>query len=415
VTIAQLLIALIAILAAAKLCGELAERLGQPAVLGEMVGGVLIGVSGLGLIDPHQETIHLLAELGVVLLLFMIGLETDLKKLLSVGVASTSVALVGVALPFLLGYLVGHFLGYSQLLSIYLGAALTATSVGITARVFSDLGHLQTREAQVILGAAVIDDILGLIILAVVGELASGQTITASTVAKTSAIAFGFVAVAVVVGTLLAPALIRLVARVRVAKALMFSAIIFAFVLAFLAERAGSALIVGAFAAGLVLAKTEKGPQIAREVQDLAQFFIPIFFVVVGAAVDLRMMNPMEPASRQFLVIGLLLSAVAIVGKIAAGAAAAGQGLRKIVVGVGMIPRGEVGLIFATMGLQTGVLSSGLYGSVALMVIITTFVTPPVLRMLLAPRRGPGEPYVSEVTRLITEAPSDDERFHRKR
>jgi Kef-type K+ transport system membrane component KefB len=406
--IAGFLVALTAILIAAKLFGEIAERLGQPAVLGELVGGVILGVSGLRLIDPHQETIHLLSELGVVLLLFMIGLETDLKKLLAVGGSATAVAFVGVAIPFLLGFLVGRLLDYSTLLSIFLGAALTATSVGITARVLSDLGHLQSRESQVILGAAVIDDILGLIILSVVSGLAAGEKLSVLSIIRTSVVAFGFVALALAVGSRLAPFLMRVIARVHVAKALLFSAMVFAFTLAFLAEKAGSALIVGAFAAGLVLTRTEKGPQIQAEVHDLAQFFIPIFFVSVGAAVDLRTLNPLDPQSRGFLFIGILLTAVAILGKALAGFAAFGKGIRKTVVGIGMIPRGEVGLIFATIGLSSGLLSSGLFSSVAMMVMVTTFVTPPLLRVVLRGKAGGGQAAVSTVAQIITEAPSDD-------
>jgi Kef-type K+ transport system membrane component KefB len=404
------LLALIAILAAAKLFGEIAERFGQPAVLGELIGGMIIGVSGLRLVDPHQETVHLVAELGVVLLLFMIGLETDLNKLLAVGGTATAVAFVGVVVPFVLGYLVGRLLNYPTLLSIFLGAALTATSVGITARVLSDLGHLQTREAQVILGAAVIDDILGLIILAVVSELAAGEQISILGVVRISAVAFGFVVVALIIGTLLARPLIGLITRLRVAKALLFWSIIFAFSLAFLAEQAGSALIVGAFAAGLVLTKTERGPQIAHEVHDLAQFFIPIFFVAVGAAVDLRTLNPFHVESRSFLVIGVLLTAVGILGKAIAGYAARGAHIRKTVVGVGMIPRGEVGLIFATIGLSSGVLNTGLYSSVALMVMVTTFVTPPLLRLALRGRAGTEPVKVTGVTRIVTETLSDEPR-----
>ena len=407
-SVADLLLALIAILIAAKLFGELAERFGQPAVLGELIGGVVIGVSGLRLIDPHQEAVHLLAELGVVLLLFMIGLETDLGKLISVGGTSTAVALVGVALPFLLGYLVGSLLQYPPLLSIFLGAALTATSVGITARVLSDLGHLQSRESQVILGAAVIDDVLGLIILAVVSGLARGEDLSIWSITKTTVTAFGFVALALVIGSLLAPALIRIVTRVRVAKALLFSAIVFAFTFAYLADLAGSALIVGAFAAGLVLTHTEKGHQIAGEVHDLAQFFIPIFFVSVGAAVDLRTLNPLNVETRSFLIIGVLLTAVGIVGKALAGFAARGEGIRKAVVGVGMIPRGEVGLIFATIGLSSGVLGPGLYSSVTLMVLATTFVTPPLLRWVLRGEKGAPQPGLSMLTSLVTEAPGDE-------
>ncbi|HVS31080.1 MAG TPA: cation:proton antiporter, partial [Thermoanaerobaculia bacterium] len=377
-TISALLLSLLAIFAAAKIFGELAERIGQPAVLGEMVGGIVIGVSGLHWIDPHNEVLHVLAELGVLLLLFLIGLETDLKRLLSVGGASTSVAIVGVVLPFGAGYGVGYWLGYPTTVAVFLGAALTATSVGITARVLSDLGHLKSDEAQVILGAAVLDDIVGLVLLTVISAVAAGEELTTTGVLRVFAVAFGFVVMAMIIGSFLAPRLISMVARLRVAKALFFASVMFGFALAYLADLFGSALIIGSFAAGLVLARTDKGRDIEHQVHDVAQFFIPIFFVSVGAAVDLRALNPFNPATRQFLVIGLVLTVVAIIGKLLAGYAAFGRPLRKTVIGVGMVPRGEVGLIFAQLGLTAGLLSAGLYSSVAMMVIVTTFVTPPV-------------------------------------
>jgi Kef-type K+ transport system membrane component KefB len=404
--IAEFLLTLIAIFAAAKLFGEIAERFGQPAVLGELLGGIIVGVSGLHLVNPHDTTIHLLSELGVILLLFLIGLETDLHKLMSVGVSSAAVALVGVALPFVLGYAVGMYLGYSSVLSLFLGAALTATSVGITARVLSDLGHLQDPESQVILGAAVIDDVIGLVLLAIVSSLAAGEPLTALTVAKISAIAFGFVGIAIVVGGKAAPYLIRLIAKLRVGGALFFASLMFALALAYFAASLGSAMIVGAFAAGLVLAKTDKGPQIEKEVHDIAQFFIPIFFVSVGAAVDLSSMNPFNPDTRKYFFVGVLLTVVAIIGKIAAGWAATDRSLRKLVIGIGMIPRGEVGLIFAQIGLAAKLLYPGLYSSIALMVIVTTFITPIILRMLLT--KGTSVE-VTGVAELVTESPLEDE------
>ena len=406
-TIAELLLALLGIFVTAKLFGELAERIGQPAVLGEMIGGIVIGVSGLHLIDAHNPVLHVLAELGVILLLFLIGLETDIQRLLSVGGAATSVAAVGVLLPFVAGFGVGAALGYSTTVSVFLGAALTATSVGITARVLSDLGHLKSDEAQVILGAAVVDDILGLVLLTVISAIAAGERMTALGVTKIVAIAFGFVALAVAIGSLLAPRLIALVTRLRVGKALFFASIMFAFALAYLADLAGSALIIGAFAAGLVLAKTDRGRDIEHEVYDVAQFFIPIFFVSVGAAVDLGALNPFHSGTRPFFIIGVLLTIVAIAGKMAAGYAAFGRPLRKLVIGVGMVPRGEVGLIFAQLGLSTGLLSTGLYSSVALMVMITTFIAPPALRSLLA--RAQQQDAESALCDVVTEAFTDDE------
>lgn len=409
-SVASLLLSLIVIFAAAKLFGELAERIGQPAVLGEMVGGIAVGLSGLQLVDAHDAVLHLMSELGVLLLLFLIGLETDMHRLFSVGGASASVAVAGVVLPFVGGYYAGLWLGYPAAVAVFLGAILTATSVGITARVLADLGQLKTDESQVILGAAVIDDIVGLVLLSVVSAIAAGEKLTASAITKVFATAFGFVALALVVGSILAPRLIAWIARLRVGKALFFASIMFAFGLAWLADLIGSAMIIGAFAAGLVLAKTERGRDIETEVHHVAQFFIPIFFVSVGAAVDLRALSPFGAGTRQFFMIGLLLTTVAVIGKLLAGYAAFGRPMRKLVIGVGMVPRGEVGLIFAQLGLSAGLLSAGLYSSVTLMVMVTTFVAPPTLRALLAnAKKEPEKGEESALADLVTEAMSDGE------
>ncbi|MFZ2490757.1 MAG: cation:proton antiporter [Thermoanaerobaculia bacterium] len=406
--VAEFLLALIAIFVAAKVFGEIAERLGQPAVLGELVGGVLIGVSGLHLVDPHDVTIHLLSELGVILLLFLIGLETDLRKLMAVGGSAAAVAVVGVALPFVGGFLFGHFMGLTSLVSLFLGAALTATSVGITARVLSDLGHLQDPESQVILGAAVVDDIIGLVLLTMMGTLAAGGALTFGGVSKVVLIAFGFVILAIVIGSKLAPWLIRTIDRIGMARGLFFASVIFAFVLAYLAHEVGSAIIIGSFAAGLVLARTERGKDIEHEVHDVAQFFIPIFFVVVGAAVDLKAINPFDAEARQFFLIGLALTAIGIVGKVAAGYVVWKKGMNRTLIGVGMIPRGEVGLIFAQIGLSTKLLTAGLYSAVALMVMLTTFIAPPLLRRLLVAReRTAGDQEI--LGEYVMEAPLDDD------
>jgi Kef-type K+ transport system membrane component KefB len=405
--IAEFLLALIAIFVAAKAFGEIAERLGQPAVLGELIGGVVVGVSGLHLVDPHDVTIHLLSELGVILLLFLIGLETDLHKLMQVGGAATAVAVVGVFLPFVGGAALSHFLGFPLMVSIFLGASLTATSVGITARVLSDLGHLQDRESQVILGAAVVDDIIGLVLLTIVGTLAQGGALTVFGIGRIIVVAFGFVVLAIVIGSKLAPMLIRAIDRIEIKRGLFFASVVFAFLLAYLADRVGSAIIIGSFAAGLVLARTKRGKEIEHEVHDVAQFFIPIFFVVVGAAVDLRSINPFDPNARRFFWIGLALTAIGVIGKVAAGYVVWQKDLRRSVIGVGMIPRGEVGLIFAQIGLSTKLISGGMYSAVALMVMMTTFIAPPLLRRLLV-RGTPGR-NEGGVADYIVDAPMDRE------
>ena len=404
--IGTFLMALIAIFVSAKLFGELAERLGQPAVLGELIGGALVGVSGLRLVNPHDPTIYLLAQLGVILLLFLIGLDTELGKLLDVGGSAVMVAVIGVAATFAGGFALGHFLGFPDLVAVFLGASLTATSVGISARVLSDLGHLHDREAQIILGAAVVDDIIGIILLTLIGRIAEGADLTPLAVARLVIIAFGFVILAIAIGSWLAPLLIRAIERIHVARGLFFASLVFALTLAWIAHLVGSAIIIGSFAAGLVLALTDKRREIEREAHDIAHFFVPIFFVVVGAAIDVRTLNPLNAGSRKFLIIGIGLAAIAIVGKMLAGFAAPGRGLRRSVIGAGMIPRGEVSLIFAQIGLTSGLLTEGLYSAVAVMVVLTALATPLLLRALL-PQSVPTE--VHGQSDLVMDAPMDDE------
>jgi len=401
----QFLGLLVVILATAKLLGALAQWIGQPSVLGELVAGVILGISVTGLVDPKNEILHLLAELGVVILLFEIGLETDLRTLLKVGGVSTVVAIVGVVLPFALGYGACRSLGLENLVAIVAGATLTATSVGITARVLSDLGRLQEPESQIILGAAVIDDVIGLVILAVVGGLTQGQEITTLGVAQTTGIAFGFLAATLLLGRFVVPLLIRSTSRVDLPGTPTMIAIMLAFGLAWLAAVAGSAMIIGAFAAGLLVRDTPQAHEIERGVAHLGHFFVPIFFVTVGAAVDVRVLNPLDETNHQTLLIAGLLIAAAVVGKFVAGYAPFWFAGNKKVIGVGMIPRGEVGLIFAQMGLASGVFDLGLFSAVTLMVMVTTFMAPPLLRLVLPPlhpgRRSAGPEGIED---LVTEA-----------
>lgn len=369
-----LLLALVAIFVATRLLGEAAQRLGQPAVLGELLAGVVLGGSVLGLVDPAQPVIHALSELGVITLLFAIGLETELASLVRVGGAATMVAVTGVVVPFGLGYAGATALGLPAVPALVCGAALCATSVGITARVLSDLGRLETNEGKVILGAAVIDDIIGLIILAVIASIVAGGTLGFASITRIAGVAVLFVVVAVVVGGFVAGPVFRVAERVRLAGALGTTGFAFALLLAWLAQRAGSAMIVGAFAAGLVLYKLPQRHEVQRTVTTLGHFFVPVFFASVGAAVDLRALA--DPRS---LALGGVLIAAGIVGKLVAGFAPWWLPGDKLLVGIGMVPRGEVGLIFAQMGLAVGAVSGGEYGALMLMVLATTFVTPPAL------------------------------------
>jgi Kef-type K+ transport system membrane component KefB len=372
--VAPLLAALVAIFIATKVLGELAQRLGQPAVLGELLAGVLLGNSLLGIVNPADPVLAALSEIGVIILLFETGLHTELRSLLSVGSAATTVGLAGVVIPFALGYGSALAFGLGHIPALVGGAALCATSVGISARVLSDLGKLESLEGRVVLGAAVLDDIVGLVILAVVADVVSGTSIDVLHVARISVTAILFFAAAVFIGMRVAPPAFGIIDRIKSAGALGVFGLAFAFALALLAKLAGSALIIGAFAAGLVLFVIPQKQEIQKSTTTIGHFFVPIFFATVGASVDLRAL-----ANPRSLGIGLVLIICGVAGKIAAAYVPRWFRGRKILVGAAMVPRGEVGLIFAQMGLSTGAIDAGLFGAIMLMVLTTTLITPPML------------------------------------
>ena len=374
------LLAFAAALFGAKLFGELAERVGQPAVLGELLAGILLGPSVLGLV-PLSDAIFVLAEIGVVLLLFEVGLETNLEDLVRVGPPALAVALAGMVLPFGGGYLAARALGYETLTATFVGAALTATSIGITARVLSELKVLATREGQIILGAAVADDVLGLVILAVVSKVAGGGQIDAATVAKSTGLAIGFLAVAIAVGIPLGRVLVRVVGKASVRGMLGAACVAFAIIVAWAAKKADSAPIVGAFAAGMALARTNRRHDIEHALKPVVDIFAPVFFVYVGTEVDVKLLNPFVAENRPALLLGLLLTVIGFLGKFAAGFCAWGK-VRRAFIGAGMVPRGEVGLIFASVGLATKALPDRVFVAVLVAVFATTFVAPPMLKML---------------------------------
>lgn len=403
---------LIAILVFAKVLGEMAERRGQPAVLGELVAGVLLGASVLGVVPASgemYEIIHVLAEIGVVLLLFEIGLETDLKEMFRVGPTAARVALIGVFLPFLLGFLYWYLASPSigvrpdgvsfVVVAIFVGATLTATSVGITARVLSDLSRMHTPEARIIIGAAVIDDVLGIVILAVVSGMVGGVALGVLSVSKIFVFAVGFLVLAVVLGTRFAPAIFDFVDRMRTRGVLLVAAFCFALGIAALADLAGSAMIIGAFAAGLVLSSTNQFDTVVERIEPVADIFTPIFFVAVGAPVNVRLFIPgTQDFDLGVLAVGLILTVIAIIGKLVSGFGVTRPDTSKLLVGVGMVPRGEVGLIFASIGLTAGILSSSVYSAILIMVILSTFIVPPALKVLFA--RKPQDPPADSVMGL---------------
>lgn len=417
--LAAVLLSLVVIYLASKLGGEICDRINLPPVLGELVAGVLVGISALHLLifpgqgidasmslimqllqgstamslpelqatfEAQSEVISVLSELGVVILLFEIGLESNLKELLKVGVQATIVAVVGVAVPFGLGTAgLMSFFGVAAIPAIFAGAALTATSIGITAKVLSELGRLTSREGQIIVGAAVMDDVLGIIVLAVVGGLVKTGEIQVSNVLYLIVSAAVFLVGGVWAGRLFMPFFLSLVANLKTRGQLLISSLIFAFTLSYIGAVIQLEAILGAFIAGLILAETDKRKELEEQVVPIADMLVPVFFVVVGARTDVSVLNPFDPSNREGLIIAAFLIVVAIVGKVVTGFTVFGQpGINRLAIGVGMIPRGEVGLVFAAYGASSGVLNASLQAAIIVMVILTTFLAPPLLRLVFA-------------------------------
>jgi Kef-type K+ transport system membrane component KefB len=380
IDLARILLDLVIVLFAAKCAAELAERLRVPAVLGEIAAGVVIGPSVVGLIHLEGDrgvSIAVLAEIGVLLLLVQVGMEMDLVELSKVGRASMLVAFIGVAVPFAGGALAAVIMGESGKTAVFVGAALTATSVGITARVFGDLRALATTEARIVIGAAVADDVLGLVILTVVVKVATGDSVGIGTVAGTLGMAMVFLVATGAVGLLVVPKVLDAVHRKASSGAtVVVAAVVLTLAFAELADLAKLAFIIGAFVAGLSIARSEHHERIASDLGAVGNILIPVFFVQIGVNADLGAVG--KPS-----VIGLaaVLIGIGVAGKVAAAWGAIGTRADKLLVGLGMIPRGEVGLIFASIGLANGVLDKDLYGSLLMVVLVTTVITPPLLRL----------------------------------
>lgn len=410
-----------AILLISSKLGGIVEKIGQPAVIGEIAAGVVLSFlafSGIGLMDDirHSETMAFIAELGAVILLFQIGLETNIKKMAKVGVRALAVAFIGVVVPFVLGsFVVGPLLfpDATFVARLFIGASLVATSVGITAYVFQEMRVSTERFAQVVLGAAVIDDVLGLLVLAVITALASGEAVSPSFVVILTAKAFGFLASAVILGNILAKTLSRFFSLISTGHGMKLAvALTFALVYAYLATLVGLAPIVGAFAAGLILdavhfkgfafpevvhdllsfrgfdkAEKEKIAHLAEKQKDshvedlvanLGLLLVPIFFVFTGLQIEFEsLLNP------SLYLSAFIITVVAILGKAVAGLAAEGSMKEKLLVSAAMVPRGEVGLIFASVGKSVGAINDDLFSVIIIVVIATTFVSPPLLKHLL--------------------------------
>ncbi len=400
-----LLFALFILLPVAKLAGWLVERWQQPAVLGELLAGVFLG--NLGLVGLHaldylktDPGLEILSGLGVILLLFEVGLNSSLADLLKVGLSSFMVATIGVVLPFGLGWLVSSFLllEHSLYAHAFIGATLCATSVGITARVLQDIDKIRTREAKIILGAAVIDDVLGLIVLAIISGMiigtSTGTGVTAGSIVWLVTKVAIFLAGSLMLGLFFVPRLMRQVAKAK-SKGMLFTfALAFCFLLSYLATLIGLAAIVGAFAAGLILEgvpfqellhEDERSPE--EMLHPLSTFLVPLFFLHMGIKIELASLFRVEVIG-----LALALTLVAIIGKLACGLGAMERGRNRLSIGLGMVPRGEVGLIFAGVGLTLNVggepvLDEATFAAILVMVMVTTLITPPLLQWSFARRK----------------------------
>jgi Kef-type K+ transport system membrane component KefB len=407
--VARVVAALAVLLLAGKLGGELATLVKQPAVLGELVAGIVLGNVSFGGFAPFQaiaanETIEVLAGIGALILLFEVGVEATIGQMLQVGMTSLIVATLGVITPFSLGWAAGAWLlpEAGPYVHAFLGATLCATSVGITARVLQDLGSSRSPEARIILGAAVIDDVLGLIILGAIGgaiaAAAQGSLFSIASVAKTTLAATAFLVGALVIGATMAPRLFSMASLFQVRGVLVTVSLALCFLLAWASSLIGLAPIIGAFAAGLVLEDVhfkdfvDRGERPLEELlRPISDVLVPMFFVLMGLRTDLSAFA--EPG-----VFGLagVLTGAAIIGKQACSLGVRGAGLNRLAVGIGMIPRGEVGLIFANVGAGltlegAPVISPSIFSAIVVMVVVTTMVTPPALKWSLA-RGTPRKP-----------------------
>ena len=370
-----MLLSLVAIWIAAKIGGELAERFGQPAVLGELLGGVVVGKHMLGLVH-EDEFLILLAHIGVIILLFEVGLETDLFGLLRVGPRSVTVAALGMIVPMAGGYFVSRALGLEIPAALLIGGALSATSIAIATRTLSDLGENSSDEGRIVVGAAVLDDLLALVVLGILTQLAHEGTVTVSFAALAAGKAVMFLLLAIVLGRLFAKPLLGMVDRMTVRGALVTFSLSAALTLAICAQQIGSAAIIGAFAAGVVLAGTHRIRAIEQELKPIASVFTPVFFVMIGASLDLTVLNPLDPANHGALLLTGVIVTVALAGKLISGLGAWGKGIRRGMIGASMAPRGEVMLVFAEVGREAGILGHSAFAALVVTVFVTAIVSP---------------------------------------
>jgi len=385
-SVSEVLVDILVVLVAAKVAAEVTERIGIPVVVGEILAGLIIGPSVLNLVSAG-DVLRVLAELGVILLLLDVGLEMDLAELTAVGRAALLVASIGVVVPFAGGMAVGVAFGLPGKEALFVGAALTATSVGITARVFGDLRSLATTEARTVLAAAVADDVMGLLVLTVVVRLATSGHVSALDVAVVVGVALAFLMAVSALAVRVVPGVFSLVDRhSRSSGTLVALALAFTLALSELARAAKLAPIIGAFVAGVALSRSSAASRIRRELIPVGHLLIPVFFLEIGIDTQVRDFAKLE-------VLGLAgaLAVVAVAGKLISGIGMSGSSGDRVVVGMGMIPRGEVGLIFATVGLRQHIVGRTDYSALLLVVLATTLLAPPLLRHRLTRTRAAGD------------------------
>jgi Kef-type K+ transport system membrane component KefB len=428
IILSGVLLTLVIIYLASKVGSEIARRLDLPPVLGELVAGVIVGVSALRLVifpeggftasdsvvmsvlqilnqlspeavnsvfAQQSEVISVIAELGVIVLLFEIGLESDMRQLKEVGIQAFVVAFIGVTAPFAAGTLgLMYFFHVAAIPAIFAGAALTATSIGITSKVLAEIGQLKSKEGQIIVGAAVIDDVLGIIVLAVVASLAKTGEVDITNVAILLVSAIAFLFGSILLGGFFNKTFVAIVDKLKTRGNIVIPAFIFAYIMAFIGNAIHLEAILGAFAAGLVLDETDARKELDELIKPVADLLVPVFFVTVGARADLSVLNPMIPENRSGLLIAIFMLAVAIIGKVITGWVVFGiPGINRLAIGVGMVPRGEVGLVFAGIGTASGAIDKPLEVAIIIMVIMTTFLAPPFLRIAFGKTE---EPVVTE-------------------
>ncbi|HEX8089228.1 MAG TPA: cation:proton antiporter [Blastocatellia bacterium] len=396
----QILLALFIALLAAKLMAEIFERVRQPAVVGEILAGILIGPSLLNLVQPTQ-VFDALAEIGVIFLLFLVGLETRPSDIFKVGGTATVVAVLGVLVPFVAGWgLLTLWPGHSWIEAVFLGAAMVATSVGITARVLSAMGLISADSSRVILAAAVIDDVIGLLVLAVVSSLAAGA-VNYAHITLTALLAVGFTVLTVTLGARVVNRVAPPVKDLKIGHSLLIFALVLCFGFAAIASLIGIAGIIGAFLAGVALSEATDGTDLHNQSEALTEFLTPFFLVNIGMKLNLSIF-----LSSEVIILSLIVTALAVVTKmIGCGVGALKMGRRRAMqVGVGMIPRGEVGIVVAQIGLTLAAISDVIYGVVLAMAVVTTLIAPPFIKMAFAGEERSGEKieYEAELQRDIS-------------